>query len=452
MILLHENQNRILRLCLPRLRKQAHIFSEREFSSKKQHSLSYLQNWVGTGVANATTGVNTSSTHRPLQIIVSSYLLPTVCLPRESESSSVSESLSSFFSSQNSNHAIKSMLKSKNVPGRAPWKVPIILDLSAFRHDGSPHFKSPTMGFLRNIITAFDQWGITVMGLTNVQSIENIGDEVSRLGIPVLGRVGTGRTLGKKNSSSIKDNNDVDLDDLIQLVMKKNIENDSTIIEEGDERVGDEQNEIGSGPHSHDEIIQLSYRDKQSKCKSLGLNAGGSAATLEKRLMDYYGYKCDEVQSEHAAPELEANQIKVDKQTNIMDTMLVDNMQSLTPPKVYHGSVRSGQQVATDGPNQSLIIIGNVSSGGEVMADGNIYIFGALRGRALAGLSQGYDNEEISRKHSFKIVCSTFDAELVCIGNNFTTVDSVENLGLNSGSGALISSDDENGSLKFVKF
>jgi hypothetical protein len=31
------------------------------------------------------------------------------------------------------------------------WHVPIILDLKAFQHDGSPHYKPPSDGFLNGI-------------------------------------------------------------------------------------------------------------------------------------------------------------------------------------------------------------------------------------------------------------------------------------------------------------
>ncbi|CAM9393861.1 unnamed protein product [Ectocarpus sp. 12 AP-2014] len=84
---------------------------------------------------------------------------------------------------------------------------------------------------------------------------------------------------------------------------------------------------------------------------------------------------------------------------------------------VYRGSVRSGQQVFAEGT--SLVVLGAVSSGGEVMADGDIHVYGTLRGRALAGLSG---------KKSAKIFAARFDAELVGVGESFTTLDSPESL------------------------
>jgi septum site-determining protein MinC len=51
--------------------------------------------------------------------------------------------------------------------------------------------------------------------------------------------------------------------------------------------------------------------------------------------------------------------------------------------KIFKGRVRSGQQIYAK--ECDLIIQGDVSAGAEVIADGNIHIYGALRGRALAG-------------------------------------------------------------------
>ncbi|HOA95746.1 MAG TPA: septum site-determining protein MinC [Quisquiliibacterium sp.] len=53
------------------------------------------------------------------------------------------------------------------------------------------------------------------------------------------------------------------------------------------------------------------------------------------------------------------------------DTMIVDR------------PVRSGQRVYARGGD--LVVIGSVSPGAEVIADGNVHVYGELRGRAIAG-------------------------------------------------------------------
>lgn len=66
--------------------------------------------------------------------------------------------------------------------------------------------------------------------------------------------------------------------------------------------------------------------------------------------------------------------------------------------------IRSGQQVTS--PSGDLIVTAAVSHGAELLAAGNIHIYGALRGRALAGIT---GNKEA------RIFCQSLDAELVAI-------------------------------------
>ena len=56
-----------------------------------------------------------------------------------------------------------------------------------------------------------------------------------------------------------------------------------------------------------------------------------------------------------------------------------------TPSLVHTGTVRSGQQLYAEGT--SLIVIGSVNDGAELLADGDIHVYGKLQGRAIAGLS-----------------------------------------------------------------
>lgn len=52
--------------------------------------------------------------------------------------------------------------------------------------------------------------------------------------------------------------------------------------------------------------------------------------------------------------------------------------------KVITLPVRSGQQVFA--PEGDLVILSSVNAGAEVLAAGNIHVYGALRGRAMAGI------------------------------------------------------------------
>ena len=55
---------------------------------------------------------------------------------------------------------------------------------------------------------------------------------------------------------------------------------------------------------------------------------------------------------------------------------------AISETKFHRGSLRSGQRMETEG---SLVILGDVNSGAEVMASDNIVVLGALRGLAHAG-------------------------------------------------------------------
>ncbi|NOU50198.1 septum site-determining protein MinC [Pseudoalteromonas sp. JBTF-M23] len=85
------------------------------------------------------------------------------------------------------------------------------------------------------------------------------------------------------------------------------------------------------------------------------------------------------------------------------------------PPQIVQTTVRSGQQIYAK--NRDLIVLGAVSHGAEVIADGNIHIYGTLRGRAIAG-AQGYDEAAI--------YCQRLEAELVSINGSYWISDSLQ--------------------------
>jgi septum site-determining protein MinC len=76
--------------------------------------------------------------------------------------------------------------------------------------------------------------------------------------------------------------------------------------------------------------------------------------------------------------------------------------------------VRSGTQIYARGGD--LIVTAPVSPGAEIMADGNIHVYGALRGRALAG-ARG-DPEA-------RIFCSRLEAELVSVAGRYLVSDQI---------------------------
>jgi septum site-determining protein MinC len=85
---------------------------------------------------------------------------------------------------------------------------------------------------------------------------------------------------------------------------------------------------------------------------------------------------------------------------------------SAAPTMVIKGPLRSGQRVYAR--SSDLIVMGVVSRGAEVIADGNIHIYGPLRGKAMAG-ARG--------DAAARIFTTGFDAELVAIAGIYRVVD-----------------------------
>jgi len=77
--------------------------------------------------------------------------------------------------------------------------------------------------------------------------------------------------------------------------------------------------------------------------------------------------------------------------------------------------VRSGRQVYAH--KGDLIVIGPVSHGAELLADGHIHVYGALRGRALAGMS----GDKTAR-----IFCRVLEAELVAVAGLYMVNEQLE--------------------------
>ena len=70
--------------------------------------------------------------------------------------------------------------------------------------------------------------------------------------------------------------------------------------------------------------------------------------------------------------------------------------------------VRSGTQIYARGTD--LVVTAAVSPGAELVADGNIHVYGVLRGRALAGASGDVEA---------RIFCTRLEAELVSIAGRY---------------------------------
>src|SRR5262249_49710856 len=78
-------------------------------------------------------------------------------------------------------------------------------------------------------------------------------------------------------------------------------------------------------------------------------------------------------------------------------------------------SVRSGQSIVF--PNGDVTVLGSIASGAEVVAGGSIHVYGALRGRAMAGSSGN---------RQARIFCRKAEAELMAIDGYYRTAEHID--------------------------
>jgi septum site-determining protein MinC len=87
---------------------------------------------------------------------------------------------------------------------------------------------------------------------------------------------------------------------------------------------------------------------------------------------------------------------------------------SLEAALIHDQPVRSGQRIYAK--HRDLIVTASVGAGAEVMADGCVHVYGALRGRAMAG-ARGMT--------SARVFCREFHAELVAVAGIFRVFETV---------------------------
>ena len=81
----------------------------------------------------------------------------------------------------------------------------------------------------------------------------------------------------------------------------------------------------------------------------------------------------------------------------------------------YHNKVlRTGQCLVQD--HGDIISSAGINSGSEVIASGNIHIYGSVRGRVIAGAGGN---------HAARIFCHSLEAELVSIAGTYCVADDI---------------------------
>jgi septum site-determining protein MinC len=119
---------------------------------------------------------------------------------------------------------------------------------------------------------------------------------------------------------------------------------------------------------------------------------------------------------ERAAPVLVAGTVW----ERMADPLPGRNVAPATPPappprplaRLVEGPVRSGQTLVFE--TGDVTVVGAIASGAEVVAGGSIHVYGALRGRAIAGLQAQADA---------RIFCTRLEAEMIGIGRHYRTAE-----------------------------
>ncbi|HEV2571382.1 MAG TPA: septum site-determining protein MinC [Beijerinckiaceae bacterium] len=86
-----------------------------------------------------------------------------------------------------------------------------------------------------------------------------------------------------------------------------------------------------------------------------------------------------------------------------------------SPSMLVTQPVRSGQSLIF--PEGDVTVVGSVASGAEIIAGGSVHVYGALRGRVMAG-TMGHA--------SARIFCSKLEAELIAIDGYYQTAEDIK--------------------------
>lgn len=324
----------------------------------------YLEAWLGS---KPTSSLRVSTSHTsPLLLSGSSYLLATLRLEKTDTPDSIAQRLQQEQPVISNAHIL--------------WKCPIVLDLRAWGPDGSPHYRPPAAGTLLALVHLLDRHGMAVVGVNGTPK-ELEREVIHNLGLPSL-----------YSKQSTRDVPKFALEEVIQMVVRRQ-----------QQEVAIEEQEVASEEYEAPVV---------------------EAAENTSTRVDAE----EEQESEHS---IIVSEVEEKSQTEkvVNDSVPASSSLPPVPPTAtfYQGSVHSGQQVMSE-KGQSLVILGSVSSGGEVLSDGDIFVLGKLQGRALAGLACG----------TARVVATSMDPELICICGVLSTVENIAEFGIPSGSSAMV--------------
>lgn len=151
---------------------------------------------------------------------------------------------------------------------------------------------------------------------------------------------------------------------------------------------------------------ELNFFTMMGTCRRHSLHIVGVKATKEAHISRARSASLALVRGQGSATAIREEKVEHSQPS---ENLIVSAPQPVMgPAKVITQPIRSGQQVQA--PDGDLIILGPVQPGAEILAAGNIHVYGPLRGRALAG---------IHGDESAKVFCQSLEAELVSIAGQY---------------------------------
>jgi septum site-determining protein MinC len=145
----------------------------------------------------------------------------------------------------------------------------------------------------------------------------------------------------------------------------------------------------------------------------------GLTRELRKRRITLIGVQNGTIEQNRAA--LTAGLMTLQGGCDLPDKDPTENGAGPEEPVVPSGAllvtdpVRSGQRVFSE--VSDLVVVASVGSGAELIARGNIHVYGRMRGRALAG---------VNGNPAARIFCQNLEAELIAIGGLYKTSEEID--------------------------
>jgi len=145
----------------------------------------------------------------------------------------------------------------------------------------------------------------------------------------------------------------------------------------------------------------------------------GLTRELRKRRLTLIGVQNGTIEQNRAA--LTAGLMTLQGGCDLPEKDPTENGAAAEEPVVPSGAllvtdpVRSGQRVFSEVGD--LVVVASVGSGAELIARGNIHVYGRMRGRALAG---------VNGNPTARIFCQNLEAELIAIGGLYKTSEEID--------------------------